>query len=311
MIMKLRPRNILLTFALLLVACCSTLLMAQNRTSWSALKPEKSPSAVQVLIAGKRLPYYPLQQADDISLTIQGPTTLRLLTRIDFGNATGGEKSYYIRYEREGGEKKALRRVAANSDKVVLADNKSNYLSNSSYTVIDVPSGKQNYRFFVKDNASYKLYYRFFAPRTYSENDSSTVVFTPVKYTTTVPLLVKQKEHTYYRVGKQDSLKISVIGPARITVMTRLELEMPLLTAQKFRVQVFEDNQDKHTYSLKSWTSSNTEYKDKSTKVVGKAAKLYLDVPRGKHEYTFKLPDNNRSVLFRFYIPKKALGNNP
>jgi hypothetical protein len=34
-----------------------------------------------------------------------------------------------------------------------------------------------------------------------------------------------------------------------------------------------------------------------------------LNVPSGKHRYTISTTDKNGSVLLRFFLPEKALGN--
>ncbi|MCX6641620.1 MAG: hypothetical protein NTW14_14240 [bacterium] len=308
--MKLNRLNIILTGFFICLAALAPNGWAQNRMIWNPIKPDKAATAAQVMVIGKRLTYYPLDKDSDITLSISGPTQLRVISRIDFSNQTGGEKSYYLRYEREDGEKKAFRRVATNSERVVLAENTANHLSNSRILLVDVPQGNHTYRFFVGEKATYRLYMRFYTPTAVVEKDSSTVAYVPEKYTTAVPLVINKKPTTYYRLGDQDSLKLTVIGPAQITVLARLEFDNPMLTAKKFRIRVLEDNQEKKTFSLKSWASTTAEYRDKNTKVVGKAARFIIDVPRGKHEYRFQIPNNGHSVLLRFYIPRKALQNN-
>lgn len=283
---------------------------AQNGFIWNSFKPDKSPSPVGVLVMGKRLSYYPLKKGDEILLTIEGPTQLRVLSRIEFGMETGGEKSYYLRYESKNGQKGKFRRVTTASHTAVLADNPSVHLGTSRSVYVKVPSGKHTYRFYVGSKSSYRLYLRFYERKSSVETKSDHLAFAPSRFDQAVTLIVNEEEITYYRAGGQDSLELSVIGPTTIKVLSRLEFDPSMFADQKFRIQVWEDGAVKHIYPLRSKPSEVAEYHDISEKVVGKGARFFIEVPRGKHEYRFEVLDNGRTALLRFFIPRKDLNNN-
>lgn len=292
-----------LTFFLCLTA------EAQNGFTWKSLKPEKAPSPQKVLVLGKQLSYYPLVKKEFITITVQGPTTLRVLSRIEFGKS-GGEKRYYLRYEREDGKKATFRRSSTASSLAVLASDKNVRLANSRNVYIKVPEGKHTYRFYIGSKASYKLYLRFYERGAEIASDMQNVVFSPSRFTTAVPVVVKEEEVTYYRLGTQDSILISLIGPTTIQVLSRLEFDPTMITDQKFRIRVLEDGKEKQVFPLRSKPSEAAEYRGTSAKVLGKGAKFFIEVPKGKHEYRFEIVDNGRSALMRFFIPRKDLTNN-
>lgn len=283
---------------------------AQNGFIWKSFKPEKSPPRIKVLVMGKELAYYPLEQGQEILVTIEGPTRLKVLTRIEFGEEPSGEKSYYLRYERDGEKKTKFRRIATVSPTAVLADNPAIHLGSSKSIYLKVPAGKHTYRFYLGSKAAYRLYLRFYERTTNVESKPENVAFKPSQFTNAIPLVIKEDEVTYYRVGDQDSLKLSIIGPTTVKVLARLEFDPSMFTDQKFRIRVYEDGLVKQIYPLRSKRSEVAEYRDVSMKVVGDGAKFFIEVPRGKHEYQFEIVDNSRTVLLRFYIPRDDLINN-
>jgi hypothetical protein len=302
-----RHRHRFLLFCLTFFLCLNA--EAQNGFTWKSLKPDKAPATQKVQVLGKQVSYYPLEKKESVTVTVQGPTTLRVLTRIEFGKS-GGEKRYYLRYEREDGKKAVFRRSStASSSAVLVSDNKVR-LANSRSVFIKVPEGKHTYRFYVGSKASYKLYLRFYERGTEIASDVKNVAFSPTRFTAAVPVVVKEEEVTYYRLGTQDSIRIALIGPTTIQVLSRLEFDPTMITDQKFRIRVLEDGKEKQVFPLRSKPSEAAEYRGTSAKVLGRGAKFFIEVPKGKHEYRFEIVDNGRSALLRFFIPRKDLTNN-
>lgn len=304
------PRWILCALALPALVIMAGTLHAQNGFVWKSFRPDKSPNSVKAFVMGKRLTYHPLKKGEEILVTIEGPTRLRVLSRVEFGKETAGEKSYYLRYERDDGKKGKFRRSAIASHTAVLADNQAIHLGASRSIYLKVPEGKHTYRFFVGSKAPYRLYLRFYERKASVETKSEHVAFAPLKSTQTVSLIVKEEEVTYYRIGEADSVSLSVIGPTTLKILSRLEFGPTMFSEQKFRVQVLEDGKEKGLFPLRSKPSEVAEYGTMSGKVVGKAASFFIEVPRGKHEYRFKVLDNGRSALMRFFIPREDLSNN-
>jgi hypothetical protein len=303
-------KSLCLPLLLVLGSLLSAALAQQNGLSWGSLKPDKAPSPAKVLVTGKQLLYYPLEKGQEILVTVQGPTTLKVLSRLEFGIQNGGEKRYYLHYEREDGKKGKFRRSATSAAGAVLANDQNIRLGNSRDFFLKVPEGKHTYKFSLGAKASYKLYLRFYERSAQMTAGSQNVVFAPSQFTRPITLVIKEEETIYYRVGSQDSLKVSLIGPASLQVLARLEFDPTMINEQKFRVRVFEDGREKGVHALRSKPSEVTQYREKSDRLVGAAAKFFVEIPRGKHEYRFEIMDGGRSVLLRFLIPRKDLINN-
>ncbi|MBU0519786.1 hypothetical protein KJ564_12720 [bacterium] len=283
---------------------------AQTGFVWDSIKPAKAPSGVKALVMGKELTYYPLEKGKEIVITVTGPTRLKVLSRIEFGEEKSGEKSYYLRYELDGKGNTKFRRVATASATAVLAEKRAIHLGTAQNVYIKVPDGKHTYRFYVGSKSTYRLFCRFYERSAAVETESDNIALTPARFTTVIPIIVKEDEASYFRIGSQDSVELSVIGPTTIKVLSRLEHNPAMFANEKFRIRVFEDTIEKQTYPLRSAPSEVAEYGYVTDTVLGKGAKFFIEVPKGKHLYRFEVIDNGRNALLRFFIPQKDLNNN-
>ncbi|OGD53755.1 hypothetical protein A3K80_06635 [Candidatus Bathyarchaeota archaeon RBG_13_38_9] len=76
-----------------------------------------------------------------------------------------------------------------------------------------------------------------------------------------------------------------------------------------YRIQVYELDSLIFTQPLEAHISGTAKYIKPSQNVLGAGNTFYIDVPKGKHKFSIKVPDFQYNVIFRFYIPAKDLGN--
>jgi hypothetical protein len=284
--------------------------LAQKDQSWVSMRPIKAPQGQSVLIKDKPLLYYPLEKGQTIEIIVQGPTTLRVLSRLEFGTNTKGEKRYEYSYESDEGHKGDFQHVVSATGGVVLSLKPEVHLGNGRNVYLKIPEGKHTYKFTLAKGAAERIFLRFYGPISDVAELGGSVVFQPARSTNSVSLIINEQETVYYRIGPKDSLTVSVIGPTTLEALCRLEFDASMTTDQRFRVRVLENGIEKKIISLHSGPSQAAEYKDKSDKIAGRAARLFVEVPRGKHDFTFEVLDNNFSILMRFSIPRKDLVNN-
>ena len=99
--------------------------------------------------------------------------------------------------------------------------------------------------------------------------------------------------------NKQQQYEIS--GPASVRMFTRVQFENGD-KEQDYYIQIREDGYDLGTYYLQSEISDKS-FVAKTQKPVGKWRSIWLSIPKGRHYYTFTLPniDDNldKSVFIR------------
>jgi hypothetical protein len=67
------------------------------KVKWTPFAPESYVKAVRLQGQDSEVTYYRFSQDQPVGLTIAGPTTLRVITRIDFGQARGYSQAYAIK----------------------------------------------------------------------------------------------------------------------------------------------------------------------------------------------------------------------
>ena len=112
----------------------------------------------------------------------------------------------------------------------------------------------------------------------------------------------KNKTTTYwYRLQGNEQQQYEISGPASVRMFTRVQFENGD-KEQDYYIRIREDGYDLGTYYFNSEISDKS-YVAKTRRPVGKWRSVWLSIPKGKHYYTFTLPniDNKRdkSVFIR------------
>ena len=113
---------------------------------------------------------------------------------------------------------------------------------------------------------------------------------------------VKDMITTYwYPLHGNNQQQYEILGPASVRVFTRVQFEIGDLK-EDYYIRIREDGYDLGTYYFQS-KRSDVSYVSKTQKSVGKWRSVWLNIPKGKHYYTFTLPniDHNldKSVFIR------------
>lgn len=121
-----------------------------------------------------------------------------------------------------------------------------------------------------------------------------------------VDLVTKEEVVHYYRFSQKKPLKIEIIGPTIVRVLTRFENHSDMKGRIDYRLQLKENGSVIHTYLLSSTFSDETTYKHEDKLIPGKATEFYIEVPSGRHIYTVVPMDKDKNnILARVLFPKK------
>lgn len=280
-----------------------------GKSSYSYFKPQKAGKSVKIQVSGKSRTYYRLDQRNPMEINIDGPTELKVLTRLDMSGIKAGKKIDYTIQASIDGKQTHFTRSAVVSKGVHFANSKKGQFGESAEFSLDIPSGAHKIKLFIEDQDKAVVYVRVLKKSQTVKTETHTVALFPQKYSKQVKILVNEKEFDYFRVGNNDSLTLKVIGPTSVKTFSRLEYDVTMNGEKKYRVQVYEDGKLKNTFLLNTILSESAVYKEKSNskKIISRGDSFYMEVPAGEHTYTFKVLDSGRSSLLKFYIPEKAL----
>jgi hypothetical protein len=268
--------------------------------------PNGAAQKMELRVSGKLREYFVLDTATPIELTIKGPAKLKLLSRAIL-SAPNDTLDYSYVVERKGASKPlTVKHSTFRSEKSAFAGPMEGAVAESRARTIDVPGGEQTYTLSLPKTARNRLLFRF-GTDTESFDGTTIVAMTPSEFTTQVDLTTREETLSYYRVGIGNRVVLNLVGPATLKVLARIEFDPTMSQTQKWKVAVSEDGVAKSTYNLSAKPSDITVYKVAASLIPSAAEVFYVDVPTGSHRYEFALPDDQRSGLLRFLLPRRHL----
>ena len=298
-------KKLLLIFTLL-----AFLTPVEGKVKYTFVKPDKHGKKVKIQVKGKDRTYYRLDKKNSLELTITGTTTLKVITRLNMRDKKAGEKIDYKIHCRHNGNKTHFTKSAIISKGVEFSHSGEGRIGTGESFILELPAGENKIKLYLGKSEESIVYVRLLKELDHVVSGTKRIAIDPAEYTKEVMILVKESEYDYFRVGSLDSLKLKVIGPATLRVMSRLEYDITMNGEKKYRMQVYEDGGLKNTFLLNTIVSQTAVFAEpNANKILSRADDFFIEVPPGQHFYSFKVLDSGRSALLKFYIPEKALSN--
>ena len=294
------------TFVLFFALVYST----EANTKFSFLKPNKHGKLTKIQVKGRDWTYYRLDKSHPLEISIEGPVELRFITRLDMEQHKSGQKIDYKIYCRTGNKKTHFTHSAVISKGIEFSATGVGKIGAGEDFNLSLPAGTHKVKLYLAKNDKSIIYIRPLQEKKRVSSDPKRVAMDPQKFTRQVKILVKESQYEYFRVGNQDSLNLRIIGPSTIKAFSRLEYDVTMNGEKNYRLQVYEDGSLKNTFLLNTIISETAVYMEQNAdKILSRGDDFYIEVPKGVHEYTFKVLDSGRSSLLKFYIPEKDLKN--
>ena len=273
------------------------------------LKPKNHTKRVTHIISGKSRSYYSLSSEQASLITLTGPGTLRVITRARFTDKTRDHLNYGVLYTVNGGEQQ----IEAANNTIPLEggayENKNlGQPGQSEDFTIELGRGDHSIEFLLADDeVKVAARYLFYPGK---KKKTEWINYSPLMPAEGVDLITRESIYHYFRSSREKPLRVEVIGPTQIRVLTRVENHYTMRGRIHYRMQVKENGQVINTYQLSSRRSQVTFYKDNPEMVPGKGCEFVIHVPEGKHTYELMPIDKDKNtVLGRFLIPEKDVNN--
>ena len=267
------------------------------------IKPKNAASKTTIIIWGKSRTYYPLTFGHSTVVTVNGPGTLKIITRERI--QSHNPLDYSIYYSINGERKNNVDFSNVHKDnKASFKDSKLGLPGRAGIFSLELGRGENTIEFW-RGNEKPLIDVRFLFTET-KEKRIKWVSMSPLFPNEPVSLVTNEEVYTYYRYTENKPLKIKVNGPTTLRVLNRIENHYQMKGRINYRIQVKEDKKVKNTYLLSSVRSDVTVYKKGCGKTPGKANEILITVPGGTHLYQISPLDKDKnSVLARILFPKK------
>jgi hypothetical protein len=268
----------------------------------SRISPSGTVEPVKIQTGGKTITYAKAIKARPVDFPVQGPASIRILDR--FLSWTAPSRSRYtMRIEVDGAELREVSGPAAFGHKAVVRGGaKAGALKK---TLVHVPAGLHKIRVYPVDDGV-ALAVRA-VPGTRKRSIEWTL-FAPETYERVLRIHVKDNESTVYRLTPEKAVSVSIIGPMKVRVVSRLDFGPANGTTQAYVLKVALNGKPWRSFPLKSRASHTAVYPEMSEISPGMAEASAFSVPSGRTLISIALDGTTAAGgTVQIFVPKKAL----
>jgi len=291
------------SFIILIAAIlCNTPIIAA-KTKRVQLKPKDATTEISVVSLGKTRVYYPINSKRSTIIEVKGPGDLRILTRAQFDLKAKDGLDYRIIYKVDGGEDRVFDvEGVARSTSARYKDAALGNPGDSEDLKLKIGRGYHSVEVLLGDSLPFVSARYLFTPR--QQRKTKWVTLSPLSPVEPVDLFAGEETVHYYRFSPAKPLRIEIIGPTDVRILTRVENSFNMKGRADYRLQIRQNGQILQSFQLSSRRSETTTYKNNSKLVPGKAREIVLKVPKGKQQYEIT-PLDKGSVLGQIMFPQK------
>lgn len=262
----------------------------------SQLKEIAPAKKVQIEIVTRQTDeYLLLTKSEPVSFSVEGPTYLRVYTRIIWPKGNLGSQIYKLILQENKRDESII--TLESEESVVSKDNKGRTISKWRTFYIEVPEGLNHYRLthWSSPNDTILVKFAYESPKTWTEIHATA-------YSATIEAVEEEKILKYYELKRNDEVTLRINGPVRLRVISRLNYDEKMIGDQNYTIMV-QDGGTTEKFSLQGYKSQIITYKDRKNVVPSNARSFHLNLKEGTHTLRFTLTGTlAESAALRFLV---------
>ncbi len=137
-------------------------------------------------------------------------------------------------------------------------------------------------------------------------NEVEFVAFTPQLYSDEKILIINDKEYTYY-IPQSKSIELTLEGPILLKIISRLVFDNLVIKKYNYRFDLYDNGKLLTSFQEKAYKSIKAVFADDKDKIPSTGDVNVIKFSNGLHQIVVKNCDQNRDLIFRFYINKTAV----
>jgi len=310
-----------LAFAVLVAVAAA---LPASAADWHSVTPASSAGRTQIMVESKTLSYHRATGEEPVRFVVEGPTRVKVLTRLRVPTSVTGEMDYIVAVARDGAP------VGVHELTTESAGPNATYLALEMYMpgkldrfYIDVPTGRHAYDLTAAPGTTVDV-------RVFERADRvpKRVSLAPREYAGVETLLTRDNELTYYLATADEPVVLEVSGPTAIKVNVRLMFDSGMIGEHSYMLGVtswpggMDDGpwgddprsvagvDDETIYRLESKASTTLTCRDRGDALPGALRTFELPVTEGRHTLVFRLAGGQgRELALKFYIPRGDVAN--
>ena len=249
------------------------------------------------IVTRKKDTYYLLPKGKPTAVTVEGPTYLRIYTRIPWAPDAGKSQIYKLVLTKNELEEQILTFESEKS--AVTKDQAGRPLSKWRSFYIEVPEGTNKYVLqhwsSPRDTILFKIAYE--SPKTWQDIAAN-------EYNSIIEVVEEEKIIKYYELTKDQPVRLKLSGPENLKITVRLNYDDKVFGEQQFNI-IVDDNGKIDKNTLKCYKSDIITYYNRKDIVPSNAKNIYLKLSSGQHSISLSLEGSTASsAALRLMIEK-------
>ena len=260
------------------------------------LSPDKK-WAIEI-VTKKTEDYNLLIKDEPITLTVEGPTYLRVYTRIPWLRDFKGTKIYKIILQENDFDERIITLESEISK--VTRDKSGRPLSKWRSFYLEVGDGINNYKIinWASPTDTILLKFKYEAPKKWKD-------IAATNYASFIEAIEDEKIIKYYELKDETQVTLGINGPGKLKIISRLSYDETISGEQSYTILVREKGKITK-FPLKCYKSETIEYKNRKNIVPSNAKTFYIKLGQGWHILEFSLSGSiAKEAALRFQAESK------
>ncbi len=249
------------------------------------------------IVTKKADEYYLLTKDMPITFSVEGPTYIRVYTRIFWPGKASKKELYKVILQENAIDERLITLETERSD--VTTDMRGRPVSKWRTFYIEVPEGMNRYKItqWASPNDSMLIKFTYESPREWHDIPAA-------GYSALLEAVEEEKLVKYYEVLRDKKVTLRLQGPVSLKVIARLNYDMSMLGEQSYSLLV-NDNGRTEQENVKCYKSDIITYENRPDVVPSNAHTFYIRVDEGWHNLEFTLKGTTaKSAALRFQREK-------
>ncbi len=273
--------------------------------TWTAIEKLAGASPVEVRVREKPRVYFRVTQQAPLTVPVEGPARLRVITRAELPAGTQPVVSYRLRASEGANVIEELDTESSAAEDVALAAGGA-AVGKSRRMTFEVPAGK--HRIALSLVGTPAVLVRLQTSR--AKIEAPMVSLTPIAAARSVTISEGEKLVAYYSVLPGQPVKLRVVGPTTLELLARLDFDATMRGTQSYRLRLTERGKVLRDASFKTTKAVAASYTNLADRVPSKFGRLSVPLGDGLHEIAVELVEPVRgSAEIHARIPEPTVGN--
>lgn len=263
---------------------------------FSQIKEVISKDSINIeVVTKKTVSYHILTRENPINITVEGPTSIRVYTRIVCPSKNKSTQLYKLILQKNQLEEKIITLKTQVSK--TAQDEMGRSVSKWRSFYIEVPEGLNKYKLLHWSSPRDTILVRF----AYG-TPGKWIDISATEYNKIFEAVENEKIIPYYELKQGGELLLKISGPKKLKVISRLNYNNSLLGKQNYTIVVQQDKK-KETFTFNCYKSEIIKYRNAKELIPSNAQTFYLNISKGTHIIHFTLKGTeSKSAGLRFMI---------